>query len=324
MLGPVRVFSTRPLLLYTILATVETTRVDSMPDHIQDQLTCQRPSQTFLSLPMELRSLVYKNILDDTIRPPLHPWDDLPTPRMYLSLLLINREIMAEIEDFFKRLYSDKLVLYFDDLLDIHWVWQNMDRWPMLKNARFWSQALLDNVGNEGDAKTDGTLMLIDRQSGFKEEWSECPGWFKTDSTDERDYDYSNWDPEADGFTQTTISHKACSRGPGKCLPFKKLVFPLMEHGHRITTCRWREDGPLEDADIKPGEELPVDSGVMVLEGRFDELSFEDVPVEVVRNRMACQYRELNGEVVDDDHKDCGCYPPLREIVDDLYDHGYI
>ena len=50
-------------------------------------------------------------------------------------------------------------------------------------------------------------------------------------------------------------------------MPFRKLVFPAMENGYRITAYRWRLDGPLDDSDISVGEILPIDSGAMVLEG---------------------------------------------------------
>ena len=78
--------------------------------------------KTFLSVPVELRSLVYQDVLDNIMQPPLHPWDELRTPRDYLSLLLVNHEISGEVSDLFRKLYANKLVLYFDNLLHIHWI----------------------------------------------------------------------------------------------------------------------------------------------------------------------------------------------------------
>jgi hypothetical protein len=86
---------------------------------------------------VELKSLIYQEIFEDIIAPPLHPWDDLPKPKDYLSLLLANREISTEASDVFRKLYTQKLVLYFDDILDIHWIWKNIEQWPILRDAIF-------------------------------------------------------------------------------------------------------------------------------------------------------------------------------------------
>ena len=279
------------------------------------------PGTTLFDLPVELRSLIYQDILDDIVRPPLHPWDDLPTPQMYLSLLLVNREMNAEVKDLFQKLYMNSFTLYFDNIFRSHWICQNLQRWPVLQNARFWHRALLEDTEDDGDDMTDGALMLIDRQSGWREEWNEHPGWFKTESTLWR---HSNgvkeWDPEADGFKRTTISHSHCSTQSTHCVPFRKLVFPAMENGCRVTAYRWRLDGPLDDSDIAVGEVLPVDSGAMILEGRLRDVSFKDVPVEIVRRRLECQRRREEEGREDEPHDECGCYvipcPRDDEIAD--------
>jgi hypothetical protein len=283
--------------------------------------THSEPGTTLFNLPIELRSLIYQDVLDDIIRPPLHPWDELPTPGMYLSLLLVNREINAEVKDLFRKLYMDRFTLYFDNLLRIHWICQNLQRWPVLHNARFWSRALLEDTDDDGDALTEGALMLIDRQSGWKEEWDAHPGWFKTESMDWRHPDgLRHWNPEAHGFRRTTVSHSHCSTQSIHCVPFRKLEFPAMENGRQVTAYRWRLDGPLDDSGILVGEVLPVDSGAMILEGRLQDLSFEDVPVKTVRRRMKCQRRREEEGREDESHDQCGCYvipcPRDDEIAD--------
>ena len=268
------------------------------------------PVTTLFSLPVELRSLIYQDVLDDIIRPPLHPWDELPTPEMYLSLLLVNREINAEVSDLFEKLYVDKLVLYFDNLLRIHWICQNMQRWPVLHSTRFWSRAMLDDTEDDGDAKTDGALMLIDRQPGWKDEWDAHPGWFQTESVNwgGGGDGMSEWKPESHGFKRWTVSHSHCGSKSTHCVPFKKLEFPFMGNDCRVTTYRWRLKGPLDNADIAFWEHAPVDSGAMVFEGRLQDLTFEDVPIKIIRKRMECQRRRKEQGRENEELEFCGCY----------------
>lgn len=127
------------------------------------------------SLPVELRSIIYQSILEEIVQPPLHPWDQLPTPKGYLSLLLVNREISAEVSDLFSKLYADKMTFYSDNIVDLYPMWKKRESWPILRNARFWSQALLEDTDSDGDSKHDGVLMLIDRRPGYKVEWDENP-----------------------------------------------------------------------------------------------------------------------------------------------------
>jgi hypothetical protein len=229
---------------------------------------------------------------------------------MYLSLLLVNREVSGEVSDLFQKLYADKLVLYFDNLLHIHWICQNIERWPLLRNARFWSRAILEGTGDEGDAKTEGRVVLIAQQSGWKEEWNMHPGWFQAESLDFGPFEKwdGKWVPEDDGFERATISHGRCLEADVICVPFQKLVFPFMDCGHRVTTYWWSLNGQLDVSNI-PIEGFVTYTAAMVLEGKLNDLSFEDVPVEIVRKRMDCQSRRKEEGQGDEGHNyDCECY----------------
>lgn len=228
------------------------------------------------------------------------------------------KEIKEEVYDLLHKLYADKLVLYFDNLIKLHWVWQRRRRWPILKDARFWVQAHLRDVSSDDyDAKAYAALMLIDQQTGWCCQWNVNPGLFETGYRQARRglNGISRLDPESDGFNRTTISHSGCTSQEIPCVPFKRLEFPFMENGCRVTTYRWRPDGLLDASDVEVGSE---DSGVIVLEGRLDALLFKDATAKTAKRRMECERRKVEesrqGGACS---QTCGCFMPCP--IDDEY-----
>lgn len=229
----------------------------------------------------------------------------------------MNREISAEVGDVFRKLYADRITFYSDNIVDLYPIWKKRKSWPILKNARFWIQAILEDTEYDGDAQEDGVFMLIDRQPGWKEEWCDHPGWLRTESLDFMGWDgHDRWDLEAEGFTRTTISHKKCI---DSCVKVRKLVYPAMDKGCWMTTCRWRSEAPLDDFDLEADEPIPVDSGSMILRGRLEDLSWKDVPVKRVQKRMEHE-RQKRAEGREDEPctKACGCYDFPIDMDDEL------
>ena len=71
----------------------------------------------------------------------------------------------APPSDIFRKLYADRFVLYSDDVLDLHYIRNNLKWWPLLRNARFRSKAISKDNDLRPDYKVDGFEMLIDEQA---------------------------------------------------------------------------------------------------------------------------------------------------------------
>lgn len=294
-----------------------TTDMDSASNSSKRQRTSSESSPTLLSIPQELRDMIYGYILDDIVRPPVHVWDELSKPKMFLSLMLVNRQFNAEVSELFQKLYADQFTLYFDDLLHIYHISKNMASYPALNNPRFWIRSIAENIEDElQGARPDGVLMLIDRQPGWKDEWTDYPGCYQTEGDHLTGAVWGrDWIPEDHGFTLETILHDDCDN---QCILFKKLQFPLDENGLRVVSYGWSwEDVPIDDDEDFPysSDQEFGDSGAMTLEGRFDDLTYEGVPIESVRNRMACERRKKQeGREYKECGEECGCFPkPLTE-----------
>lgn len=142
---------------------------------------------TFLDLPLELREQIYEDVLEDVVKPIEHLYDELPEHAKfepYLTLRLLNQQVSREVKGVWKKRFEHRLVFYFDNPPALFDLWTEVKHHPRLRNAHFFLRAenfdADEGKQEPGDSLlTDTTELLMEFQLGWKEEWVECPGYFK-------------------------------------------------------------------------------------------------------------------------------------------------
>ena len=174
-------------------------------------------STGILSLPGELRNLIYNLIFESLSRPPHHPWDKWRTCHTYLALFLTCRQINAEAASLLWKSYAHCIRLHFDSVQELFGFAQDkITRYPRLQNARFSLSAL------KGDPTAKHVRRLVAAQPGFNSMSPIVPS-------------YAGHYPTP-GYWEA--NHFKCSK-MSECIQYSRSEPQISEDGCRFTSYVW-------------------------------------------------------------------------------------
>lgn len=159
---------------------------DDRPEHRKkarlvssDQLTQAHTSSTLLTLPTELRCLVYEAVFQHLAAPLRDPFATLPARCRFTELndlFLACRQIYNEAFPLYRKEWQQKTTFYFDNITELYELKQRARGHPVLADARFYLRTI------EPELPLGHLIMqFLAQQPGYHDPCAASPGpwWFR-------------------------------------------------------------------------------------------------------------------------------------------------
>lgn len=131
----------------------------------------------FLTLPRQLRDLVYAAVLEDAVKSLKHPYFSLPVHSRYesfLQLFFVSRQVHVEARECLDGPCSSKITFYCMNLQELQRAYTKRDRFAALSEATFVLRASVTPArvgGGEELARIRATVAFIGHQPGIRASW---------------------------------------------------------------------------------------------------------------------------------------------------------